>query len=361
MEEISDISDVSADEIEVRLVASERLISRLRTEQATLLAEVDRRQLPLADGCRSLSEWAAGRLDVNRQTAGSLVGASRRLADQPELAHAAASGGLSFDRTVLLARVGAVPADFAHLGLAALSQVTAGHTITSTSEHDQFARRALFLQPTLDMAAWKLWGTLPGRDGQIVQTALFAKADEFPEDSRGSSRATRHADALTAICLDSLTGSSEHSVGESSSIDLASLTVFVDSRLGTNGYTSGGPVMGPNTLNEIACLGTVDILSVGESGEPLNVGRKTRSIPPRLRRFVIGRDRGCTAAGCTSRYRLQVHHKLHWADGGRTDADNLTTLCWYHHHVVIHQRGFTIDPDSPPQQLRFKRPPIRGP
>jgi hypothetical protein len=69
----------------------------------------------------------------------------------------------------------------------------------------------------------------------------------------------------------------------------------------------------------------------------------------------------CTVAGCTSRYRLQIHHIIRWADGGRTDPENLTTLCWFHHHVVIHGQGFRIDPDSPPQRRRLLRPPIHGP
>ena len=85
-------------------------------------------------------------------------------------------------------------------------------------------------------------------------------------------------------------------------------------------------------------------------------------IPRRLRRFVLHRDGAvCTVAGCTSRYRLQIHHITRWADGGRTNPDNLTTLCWFHHHVVIHGQGFTIDPDSPSQRRRLLRPPIHGP
>ncbi|MDF1597426.1 MAG: HNH endonuclease signature motif containing protein, partial [Acidimicrobiia bacterium] len=67
-----------------------------------------------------------------------------------------------------------------------------------------------------------------------------------------------------------------------------------------------------------------------------------------------GERHGCTADGCTSRYRLQPHHIIPWSQGGRTDPDNLITLCWFHHHVVIHQMGYEIIPDSPPGRLRFQ-------
>jgi hypothetical protein len=69
----------------------------------------------------------------------------------------------------------------------------------------------------------------------------------------------------------------------------------------------------------------------------------------------------CTIAGCTSRYRLQVHHIVRWIDGGKTDPENLTTVCWFHHQVVIHGQGFRMDPQSPPQRRRLLRPPIHGP
>jgi hypothetical protein len=82
----------------------------------------------------------------------------------------------------------------------------------------------------------------------------------------------------------------------------------------------------------------------------------TRAIPPAVRRYVAWRDGGCTIDGCRSRYRLQPHHVRHRADGGGHEPDNLTTLCWYHHHVAIHVSDFRIDPHSPPQRRRLLPP-----
>jgi 5-methylcytosine-specific restriction endonuclease McrA len=81
----------------------------------------------------------------------------------------------------------------------------------------------------------------------------------------------------------------------------------------------------------------------------------TRAIPPEVRRFVAHSDGGCTIAGCHSRYRLQVHHIHFRSNSGTHDADNLTTLCWFHHHVVVHRLGFRINPESPPQKRTFLR------
>ena len=58
----------TTDRIETRLVDIETTIGRLRAIQIDLLAEIDRRQTPLADGCRTLSEWVCSRLDVAPET-----------------------------------------------------------------------------------------------------------------------------------------------------------------------------------------------------------------------------------------------------------------------------------------------------
>jgi hypothetical protein len=119
---------------------------------------------------------------------------------------------------------------------------------------------------------------------------------------------------------------------------------------------AGGPRVGPRTLERILCDGSVEVTGVAEDGTPLGIGRRSAVVPPRLKRYVLWRDEGCTVDGCTCRYRLEPHHIVPYSRGGRTDADNLTTLCWFHHHVVIHGMGYRIDPATPPQRRRFLRP-----
>ena len=77
--------------------------------------------------------------------------------------------------------------------------------------------------------------------------------------------------------------------------------------------------------------------------------------PPVIRSFVMRRDQGqCSIEGCRSRYRLQLHHLAPRAlYGNDHHPDNLISLCWYHHHVAIHQLGMTIDPDSPIHRRRL--------
>jgi hypothetical protein len=366
-----DIETSTIDEIEEQMLRVEAKIARLRATEMVLLREVDRRQAPMAAGCRSLGEWVAGRLDVSPETARDLVATTHHLEDLPDVEDAVAAGAIGFDRAVAVGRFAGrddtadVLEAMAGYDVAGIRRLAANRRrMTRIDEERAFNERYLVVQPNLDESAWQLHGRLPGLAGQVVVQALGAKADDLPAEPDRVSRAVRNADALWAISLDSLAG------GDGATIDTSTplLSVFVDATdaAASNGeagvVVEGGPRVGRATVEAILCDGMVEVTGRSQDGTPLNMGRRSRIIPPRLRRFVLHRDgAACTIAGCTSRYRLQVHHVKRWADGGRTDSGNLTTVCWFHHHVVIHGQGFTIDPDTPPHRRRLLRPPIHGP
>ena len=95
------------------------------------------------------------------------------------------------------------------------------------------------------------------------------------------------------------------------------------------------------TARRLCCdAGIVPVVD-GANGEPLSLGRRTRSIPPAVRRALASRDRGCRFPGCPATHRLHGHHVKHWADGGETSLDNLILLCPTHHRLV-HEGGFDV-------------------
>jgi len=366
-----DIETATNDQIEQQLFDRESVIARARAEQMTLLREIDRRQIPPGAGSRSLREWVAGRLDLAPETARDLVATSQHLEELPDVAEAVATGDIGFDRAVAVGRFAGrndnldLLTDMAGYDIAGIRQLAAKRRrMTRVDEECTFNNRHLVVEPSLDESAWKLHGRLPGLAGSCVVAALEAKADALPAEPETVTRAARNADALWAISLDALSG------GDGATIETATplLIVFVDATqaAATNGQAGvtveAGPRVGRATIEAILCDGVIEVTARTSDGIPLAMGRRSRVIPPRLRRFILQRDgAACTIAGCTSRYRLQVHHITLWADGGPTDPENLTTVCWFHHHVVIHGQGFTIDPDSPPQRRRLLRPPIHGP
>jgi len=95
------------------------------------------------------------------------------------------------------------------------------------------------------------------------------------------------------------------------------------------------------TSRRLSCDAAVVHWLEHADGEPLNVGRKTRTIPPAIRRALKRRDGGCRFPGCTCTHFVDAHHIRHWADGGDTSMDNLTLLC-RHHHRLVHEGGFSV-------------------
>ena len=95
------------------------------------------------------------------------------------------------------------------------------------------------------------------------------------------------------------------------------------------------------TARRLCCDAGIVAAVDGPAGEPLAVGRRTRTIPSAMRRALLIRDRGCRFPGCASTHRLHGHHVRHWAKGGDTSLDNLLLLCPFHHRLV-HEGGFDV-------------------
>lgn len=192
--------------------------------------------------------------------------------------------------------------------------------------------------------------------GKIVADTLDEVADGLPGPPAGhrESRATRRADALFLLC---------DRRGETTGGGQVNTTVFVDatSSAHPSAWIASGPRVGPDTLGRLLCESAIDVVALTADGEPFRVGNATTAIPPATRRFVLWRDGGmCAADGCGSTYRLRPHHIQHRTDAGTKHPHNLTSLCWFRHHVLIHGRGFRIDPNSPTRRRRFLPPDRSG-
>ena len=76
----------------------------------------------------------------------------------------------------------------------------------------------------------------------------------------------------------------------------------------------------------LSCDAGLVRITRGADGSILDVGRRTRTITPALRRALDVRDRGCRFPGCGLRF-TDAHHLRHWADGGKTSLANTVLLC----------------------------------
>ena len=102
----------------------------------------------------------------------------------------------------------------------------------------------------------------------------------------------------------------------------------------------GGIHVSAETARRLACDAATVTMQHGARGEILDVGRRTRTISPALRRALASRDGQCRFPGCRNR-RCDVHHLRHWADGGTTALDNLLLLCRRYHRSV-REEGYRV-------------------
>lgn len=345
------------DEIEQLLDRVERKVSEARAFELEALEEIERRQVFTADGCRNLSEWVSQRLDTSHSTARSLVQTMRRTTEKPHLREALARGIVTYDRAEALSKLDEGTL-LEHMDVDAIHRLAADRIEITRDAEDRAARdQFLMMQPSLDESWWRVWGGLDGLTGAVVDRVLTERADalpDLPDGSRGSG-SWRRAIALYELA----TG------GESPQ---AQVTVFVDA--GTAAPTDGragvrlqaGPRVGAGALEAVLCTGTIEVTAVAGDGIPMSYGRRARNIPPALRRAVLARNAGrCEIFGCDSRYRVEVHHRVPWARGGRTDPDNLLAVCWFHHHIAIHQLGLEPVPDDKNRMMLRHPAGTRGP
>ena len=181
-----------------------------------------------------------------------------------------------------------------------------------------------------------------------VTTHQSEDAQVFPTDvprgtfSRGPSRTVRRADALAWMAERLF----EPGNAPAFAPDRHEIVVHVEAEVLADGRAGRCEIehrtaIAAETARRLCCdAGIVPVVD-SANGEPLSVGRRTRSIPSSVRRALLSRDRGCRFPGCPAIHRLHGHHVKHWANGGETSLDNLILLCPTHHRLV-HEGGFDV-------------------
>jgi hypothetical protein len=107
-----------------------------------------------------------------------------------------------------------------------------------------------------------------------------------------------------------------------------------------------GAVLGPPALRRLSCDASLARVVLAADSQPLDVGRRSRTVPAAIRTALVVRDGGCVFPGCDRPPPwTDAHHVVHWADGGPTSLGNLALLCRSHHRTVHEgQWRLTRDP-----------------
>jgi len=333
----------------------------LRAQRLRRLAEADRRGLADDEGYISTAAWLQDKARWDSRAAHRDVGTARALEAIPLTAAAHRGGAIGSAHLRILVRAARnyseaykeaeeTLVDAASTSsprqLARLVDYWAQNLDPDLAVHAAQAlheRRRIHISATYEGLV-RMDGWLDREGGATVIAALGAHADlaaRDPEDARTPAQA--RADALVEICRQHLDhGDLPVTGGERPHINLTVGLGTLEHRAGEPCEADEVGVVTPETAFRLACdAGISRIITKGPS-EPLDVGRRTRTIPPAIRRALIIRDGGCRYPGCDRPQRWSDGHLIkHWIHGGPTNLDNLVLLCRRHHRRV-HEQGETV-------------------
>ncbi len=320
-----------------------------------LIAEFDRRE-GWADGSTtSCAHWLGWKCGIDRGAAREKVRVARALEGLPLISAAMARGTLSYSKVRALTRV-ATPHNEDSLLMIALHG-TASHVENTVRLYRRAYEACLLEREAVQHAnrsvSWfhdddgslVMRVRLPADAGAIVTRAFDLAADELrrlspPPDESGKtdplpSRTQLRADVFPMFAETWLS----HGFQSLSGGDRQQIVIHVDQETLQEAAAGrceieDGPSVAAETARRLSCDASLLRIVEDESGAPLDVGRKTRSIPPAIRRALQSRDAGCRFPGCTHTRFLDGHHIRHWADGGETKLSNLVMLCRFHHRQV---------------------------
>ncbi|MGH7355912.1 MAG: DUF222 domain-containing protein, partial [Candidatus Rokuibacteriota bacterium] len=358
-------------------------LDRLGDEIAELSAHLDAATAQLLDlirefdaregwntGFRSCAAWLSWRVGLDPGPARERVRVARALGALPRLAQALARGELSYAKVRALTRV-ATPETEERL-LAVGRAGTAEHVerivrswrrVDRQAEAREASRRhvsrALHVYQDEDGMV-VVRGRLAPEVGAVLvkaleaaREALYLKADEnVPAGTSGSgtppmdapTMAQQQADALALLAETAL----HHGVDPGAPAERYQVVVHIDAPVLADPDAPGQSVLEDGarvpagTSQRLACDATRVVMRHDPDGRVTEVGARTRTSPPAIRRALQHRDRGCRFPGCGLSSFSQGHHIRHWAHGGPTTLSNLALLCRRHHRAV-HEEGYQVE------------------
>ncbi|OFW53927.1 MAG: hypothetical protein A2V75_06150 [Actinobacteria bacterium RBG_16_70_17] len=331
-------------------------VACLEARSAALLGRIEQRGIPAVEGFGSTTGWLMARTGDPAPVCRSRVGVARALRHMPLTQKAFADGELSEPRVRLLTaawefspdtftRDESLLVDQARRLSARVFPLALTHwrrladTDGALADAEQtFAQRRLHLSSTW-AGMVRLDGDLDPESGALVMAAVGSLAYPAaldPEDGRSPQQ--RRADALVEICRRHLDSPDRPQVGGER--PHLTVTVSVD-QLAADGLTDlEGASISLEAVRRLACDAAITPI-VTRHGQPIAAGRRTRVVPPSLRRALNHRDGGCTHPGCDTPPRwCDCHHITHWADGGATALPNLKLLCRRHHRLAHHHAAY---------------------
>ena len=340
----------------------------------SLIREFDEAAGWSGPGLRSCAHWLNWKCGINLGAAREKVRVAHALVELPLVSDAFSGGRVSYSKVRALTRVATAENEDFLLRIALSG--TASHVERAVRQF-RGAKRAQALEDENerhqqrkvvwrldDDGSYVLSARLNPEQGERVRLAIEAAMEEIEAEQENVSAETsgepnidrpkpdpaeqRRADALERLAdrfLDRQDSGASHG-GERCTLHVhTDIDTLQEDGCGAESNLENARNVSAETSRRLACDCAVVHWMEDSDGNTLNIGRKSRTIPPAIRRALNHRDQGCRFPGCTAHKYTDAHHIHHWADGGETKLGNLVTLC-RHHHRAVHEGGFSVQMKS---------------
>ena len=287
-------------------------------------------------GMKTPAAWLAWRSGLSPERAGQLVKLAKVRDKYPLLFTAFERGEVSVDQMTELVKA-PVWAEAQMLAFAEIGTVARLRRAIRDEafEHDpdEPVEEKAVREPTERLSfgakegGWRINGGGDIDRGKRIEAALIESKDRLFDEG--------NPDATWFDALVDMAERSMDAVPSRDRRDRYRTWFHHDTKTGATTTTDGWRIP-ENLARLINCDGTAAVVHEHD-GLPFSVGRSQHIVPDRTRRLIERRDRGCRVPGCTADRFVEIHHIIHWEDGGPTDTWNLLSLCAKHHRV--HHKG----------------------
>jgi hypothetical protein len=359
-------SQVRCEQLETQITELSAHIHAATYRLLELIREYDDSDGWTGPGLNSCAHWLNWTCGISLGAAREKVRVAHALKELPKISEEFRRGEVSFSKVRAMTRVATGENEDYLLMIA--RHGTASHVERLVRQYRKVKRiEALELENERhtrreldwfvdDDGSLVLKGRFPPEQGALLKKSLEAAMDdlyeeskdvpaETPEDNqkvRPEPIAQRRADAMVRVAEGFLTGPDKQTGGDRYLVHVhTDMETLKADGSGAESEIDEHANVSAETSRRLSCDAGVVHWLEDKQGEPLSVGRKTRTIPPAIRRALQRRDKGCRFPGCTCSRFVDAHHITHWADGGETSMDNLVLLCRRHHRLV-HEEGFAV-------------------
>jgi len=345
-----DLSLLTAQQLEVRLRDLRRLADQVEAVFGETTVAFEATEAYQDVGARTAASWLRHHLRMGAGQARRRVMVGQRLGDLPCVHAAFLAGEIGLSHVEVLTaavdELGLTAVRAAEDSLVELARLNdpwdlreAIRTLKQSVDPDSvdekqrkaLERRHFTVTPVGDEYVAK--GVLDAETGAMLAQVLDTLSKPEPGDERSTGQ--RRVDALADLCRSVLDAGLPQDNGVRPHL---SVVLSWDSLIGRPGSApaqlDGFGSVSTDLVRRLACDAHIARVVIAPDGSPIELGRSARTASAAQRRGARVRDHGrCRVPGCRSRL-VQLHHLVHWADGGPTNLDQMVSLCPRHHRNV---------------------------